>query len=163
MSIPCSRNDLERAKFRECPADSGEVVVATQICQEEPIEVTISDQTINVDVNITDNDNIINEFSEVAAVPVSTPTLIVSYTVPMDKVLELRHVQVSGCNTGKWDVEVDGSPIARKRTYYTQYNEEFEFEALKITEGQVVDVIVENCGSTATEFDGRILGDLRDE
>lgn len=42
MTIPCSRNDLEIKKFRECPDDSGEVVVGVKICDAVPVNVQVN-------------------------------------------------------------------------------------------------------------------------
>ena len=55
---------------------------------------------------------------------------IVSYTVPVGKTFHLRHVSVSGTNKATFRVlHGAGVILAKKRTYYTNFNEDFFFES----------------------------------
>jgi hypothetical protein len=94
---------------------------------------------------------------------------IVSYTVPALKVFNLRHVSVSGTNRASYRVLYDaGVIVAKKRTWYTNYNEDFFFEAdgtlgLKFTAGQVIYVDVTHFRSDVTgDFNATISGRLED-
>ena len=69
-------------------------------------------------------------YNEITAIAAGGWNPIVSYTVPAGKIFHLRHVSVSGTNKATYRVLWGGSLVlAKKRTYYTQFNEDFFFAA----------------------------------
>ena len=65
MTISCTTKDLENQKFRECPADSGLVVVATELCNVDELA-----NAINQDDNGVSECEIVN-IAMVANTPIT--------------------------------------------------------------------------------------------
>lgn len=115
----------------------------------DPIPVFVTDSPASDTQNI---------YAQVTSVASSTLTTIVSYTVPSDKSFVLNHVQVSGENIATYTVEIDSVVQALKRTYFTQYNAEFDFSGLEVAANSVVRVRVVHTSPATGDFDARILG-----
>lgn len=92
---------------------------------------------------------------------------VVSYTVPAGKVFHLRHVAVSGNNKASFRVLWgSGNILAKKRTWWTRFNEDFFFESdsslgNKFVAGDVVYVDVSHSNTLANgDFNATITGRL---
>jgi len=106
-----------------------------------------------------------NIYSEQLAVPASASIDVFSYTVPVGKTLYLRHATGSGDNKAVYVVNVDGTPIAKKRSYYTDFNVDFFFESedaggVVLNAGQVLTVNVTNQSGTPADFNAGAYGRL---
>lgn len=150
MAIPKSNKDREQFKFVESPTRPDRSAVETTVTN-----------TVNVNVVEDGEDgSVINVFNNVNSVASGALTNIIQYTVPVDKVFYLKLVEVSGTNIARYDVLFDASINARKRTYYTRYNEEFDFSRVQLTAGQVITIRVEHNSPMVGDFDARLTGNL---
>lgn len=152
MTVNNSINTDEREKFIPSPSR-----VATGNANPTAVEVFVgnsSDNPIPVDI-IGCN---VNDYGTLTALASSTKTTIVSHTVPSGMTLKIKQVQVSGSNVATYTIEVDSTEEAKKRTYFTEYNAEFDFHGFEIGEGSVVDVKVIHSRPSTGDFEARILG-----
>lgn len=82
-----------------------------------------------------DGDNVINiaksavkyEYAEAASVPIGSTVTLYSKQLLPDEYLFLRHVSVGGDCIAKFQVVVNGTPIATKRTWWTRWDTDFWF------------------------------------
>jgi hypothetical protein len=105
------------------------------------------------------------EYDSVTGVAASGSQTIVSYTVPVGDTFNLSRISVSGDNIAEFTVNINGSPIATKRSWFTDYNVEFIFESSSgsgpaMNAGDTVNVVVNNFRPTPGDFNGTILGRL---
>lgn len=154
MAIPCNTRDLENKKFVECPKDSGKVAIRTRLCQDDAdaIKVELGNK------GITDN-----IYSEVNSVAPNIETLVTSYTVPAAKKFDLNYATCSGENVAKYVAKVNGTVIQVKRSWWTNFNVEFDFKELILSEGDKIEIFVTNVSNTSVTFDGTIIGGEYDE
>jgi hypothetical protein len=125
---------------------------------------------LKVDASVTMPDtpgDQINTYDEITNQIFAAYHTIVSYTVPAAKIFKLRHVSVSGSNKAEYRILGAGaSVIAKRRTSYTNFNEDFFFESddtigTKFTAGQVVYVDVMHSNALANgNFNATISGRL---
>lgn len=79
------------------------------------------DGSINVVVENptpTSGQNIFITYDESGPVPSGSPTTILTYTVPVGDTASLQRVFASGENIARFDVLINGSELATKRTYF---------------------------------------------
>lgn len=114
-----------------------------------------------VPVSLTPQDQI-NTYAEVSSVASATLTTIVSYTVPIGKIFYLNLAELSGSNIAEVFVTVNNVTIAKKRTYFTDYNAEFLFFGNAQAAGDVVAVKIEHNRALVGDFEARIIGGLVD-
>jgi len=153
MAINCSTKDLENKKFRECPTDSVEVVVATKICQDD-------DETIKVEFATSGSP--LNEYDEANSVAGLATETILDYTVPALKKVTLGTVSASGENRAVYKVEINSTTKAKKRSYFTEYNVEFPEFKTKLVAGDNVKIIVENKTNSIADFNASFTGTIDD-
>jgi len=101
----------------------------------------------------------ISSFDSVSSVANSVLTDIVTFTVPVGKKLFLDRVEVSGDNIAKYQVDIGGSVNAVKRSYWADFNQDFEWNDFEITAGTVIKVQVEQTSRPDTgDYEARIVG-----
>jgi len=144
---------LEKKKFAECPDGSGEVVVKTKICDMPPIEVEAA-----IEPFLPAGFVALNEYGEATSVPSATPANIISYTVPVGKVVALDKIEVSGENVAKYQVDIDGSIVGTRLTYWCDFNADFTFRQKRLVAGTVVKVTVEHNRPMTGDFFASIIG-----
>ena len=149
MAIPCSTLELENKKFVECPQGSGKVAVRTKICQDDG-------EILKVDIGVRGVSK--NIYNSVNSIPLGSESLVVSYTVPVGKKFDLRRVSASGDNIARFLVKINGDTKQAKRTWWTNFNAEFDLEEEILISGDVVTLFVENKGQDAVSFEGTING-----
>ncbi len=86
-------------------------------------------------------------YNEVSAVAASVSTLIHSYTVPVDSIVSLQRIELSGTNIAEYVIKLDSDIIIKKRTYFPEFNTYCEFGShanagLNLSEGQIVEIYV---------------------
>lgn len=81
---------------------------------------------------------------------------ILNFIVPAGKVVELENVQASGDGFALYEVQINSNTIMRKRTYYTEYNAEFNLENGKLMASDDVKVIITNRSGNACDFDATL-------
>lgn len=120
------------------------------------------DGSINVNVNnITGSGSNRIVFNEITSVASATLTTIASYTVPVVTSASLQQVLVSGTNIAAYEVYVNAVKIAKKRTYFSDLNEEFIFAVTSnngyvVSTGDVVEIKVLHDRPTLGDFEATI-------
>lgn len=148
MAIPCNIRDREHGKFVEC---NNEVAVRTKICQE-------TGETIKVEFDTSGS--LINTYNELLSVAGLATVDLVLYTVPVGKTLKLKRIDFSGDNKAIYKIDINGSVQAKKRTWYTKYNDEIIFNDLILNAGDIIKLIVENKTNMVADFNGNLQGVL---
>lgn len=103
-----------------------------------------------------------NVYDEVSAVPTSAQVDVVSYTVPVNTRAWLVRVEASGGNVATYDVLVNNTMQAKRRTYFgSDMTTQFEFSAglkgLPLEEGDIVLLKAVHQRPDVCDFEGRIL------
>jgi len=155
MAIPGNIRDREHRSFVQSPT-RGDGKTAREVLvgngTDSPIPV--------VDVGISGQ--MVNSYNEILALAGSATSDIVLYTVPVDKKLFLRRVTFSGENKAIFKIDLNGDIQAKKRTWYTYYNEDIVFEDIELIAGDVVKLIVTNGTNSVSDFNGNLQGVLTD-
>lgn len=99
----------------------------------------------------------LNVFEEDSISP-ALDTDIISYTIPANRSVRMRKIEVFGMNKGNFIVRLNGDILARKETYYTRYETEFDFENYTLIEGDVLTVEATNKGLNTALFNARLRG-----
>lgn len=105
-----------------------------------------------------DGGSVINEYDTATGVAKDTPTIVATYTVPVGKLFYLKHIEVSGTNRSTYIVQIAGSDQAKKRTYGSLLNEEFNFFNKLYNAGTIINVIAEHSRPTVSDYEARIIG-----
>jgi hypothetical protein len=107
-------------------------------------------------------ENIFAVYNEVLTVPPGILTTIVSYTVPVGVSRDLERVLFSGENIAKYQVLVNGLPVATNRTYFggdlsgTITFGESDSRGLKLNSGDIVTLTVLHNRPNPADFEGTI-------
>ena len=104
-------------------------------------------------------------YGEVNAVAAGADVSVVAFTVAPAAAFHLRHVSVSGDNVAKFTVTLNGTPIGRKLTYFTHFNEDFFFAAdetdgKRLVGGDELKVLVRHARPYVGDFNASVLGRL---
>ena len=150
MAIPCNIRDREHGKFVDC---NNEVAVRSKICQE-------TGETIKVEFDQSGEP--INEYNEILSLAGLANADIITYTVPVGKTLKLQRIDFSGDNRAIFKATINGTTEAKKRTWFTSFNDYMVFNNLVLNAGDIVKLIVENRTNTSADFDGNLQGILND-
>lgn len=142
---------LEHGKFAECPAGSGMPAVKTKIVQDDPIDVSFSP-------GLPSGYSAVNIYGTASLVPSGSNTTVATYTVPVAGELVLSSVEVSGGNVAEYTIEVNNIVVAKRRTYWTDFNSVFGFDRFTLSASDTIDVKVLHNRTTASDFDARIIG-----
>ena len=115
-------------------------------------------------INVKGTGKTITVYNEpVTAIPSSTPTTIVTYTAPADKISYLQSIMVSGENIAEYEIKVNGVTIAKKRTYFPKFDTNFDFLSSTGGNGRdlaindIVTVVVTHFRPVAGKFNSTIL------
>jgi hypothetical protein len=106
----------------------------------------------------------ISFFGEVTNVLPSTPTQILSYTVPAGEIFDLTRVYYSGDNIGQFDITLNGNLIGRSRTYFggalngTEEFGDYDESGLRCVAGDIIAITVNHSRPYTGNFDARIEG-----
>ena len=100
------------------------------------------------------------EYNEITSLASGALTNILSYIVPVGKTLQLKKVEVSGCNVAKYSVEIDSAENGVRRTYFGNFNADFEFDNFQITEGKIIRIKVIHNRPVLGDFNATMIGSL---
>jgi len=121
------------------------------------------DATFTGDINFDFNGTTVNEFNEVLGVGSGIPTMIVQYIAPVGMAAFLQLVEATGTNIGEYEVVLNGTPIAKRRTYFSGgLDVEFPFSGqpsangLELSPGDVVEVFGTHSRPMLGDFAARI-------
>lgn len=97
------------------------------------------------------------EYDEVSSIAVGGSAIIVSRLFSTE--YKLRRVSATGTNIAVYTILFDGSPVDKKRSTYSDFNCEFDYETgITVPAGTTVTVEVENASPTSPgDFSARLL------
>lgn len=114
------------------------------------------DGSINTNIVVTTG-TILSFFNEISSVASGINTPILTYTVPLGKTDLLEQIEVSGTNIAAYEVYLNSTIFARKRTYFgSSLNELFTFSGYKLLAGDTVVVKVLHNRPDVGDFESRI-------
>ena len=113
-------------------------------------------------VTRTEVGTIVNIYNEVLSIAGLATSNIIQYTIPTNKLLEVLTIETSGTNRAVFSLDINGAIIAKQRSYFTEYNTSFNLNGLKLIEGDILKIIVENKSNSTADFNANILGRLED-
>lgn len=132
-------------------------VIHTDGGGEKSLRVILDSESLPISVVFNQPNTLVT--NSVSAVPSGTDQIVVSYTVPVGKTFVLTEVAGTSNNKSRFKVEVDGSEVKRKSTYYTYYNVDFPFFGLTFSAGQVIRLkALHGNASASAEVQGSIIG-----
>lgn len=119
------------------------------------------DGSINVSISGASNpDGLTVTFNEITSVGSGIETSIATLIAPVGGA-RVQKVDVSGDNIALFRVKLDGDTIATRRTWWGNFNENFEFESfingLLLTSGQTLEVTVLHNRPNLGAFEATIL------
>jgi len=95
-------------------------------------------------------------YEEDLAVPVTTTTKVLSYTVPANEKSYARNIRVSGDNRAVYTIFKNAVKIREIRTWWTSFDAETQFDSadggLLLEETDSIEVFVYNYGSDPVRF-----------
>lgn len=101
------------------------------------------DGSINVNVVFSASDGLTLIHNEISSVAAGSETTVITVTAPPGG-YRVSKIEVSGENVALFRVKVDGTTVSNKRSWWTAFNQTFDFESfvngLKLTSGQVLTV-----------------------
>lgn len=151
--INYSYRDLEYRKFRECPDNSGEVAIATKICQS-------TGETVKVEFGVSGVP--FNQYGESLSVAGLGTSTIINYTVPVGKKIVLGTINASGENRAVYTLEINSITQAKQRSWFTEYNVKFDALKIELVAGDNLKVIVENKTNSIADFNANFTATLDD-
>lgn len=100
-------------------------------------------------------------FSTILSVASASTATVLTYTVPINTTTYMLSIETSGTNIGTYDILLNGSPIARTRTYFSgpfvgliTFGQSTA-DALQIVAGDIIEVQVTNFRPDAGDFEAR--------
>lgn len=120
-----------------------------------------TDGAINVVVEDALDENPKNIFNDVTAIASGDYRELVTYTVPGGLLGFLTRIEASGENIAQYDILINGTLVARKRTYFGSFNTVFEFTpgpklGLPLNAADVISVKVLHDRPNPGNFEARI-------
>lgn len=100
-------------------------------------------------------------YGEALSVAASAVANIVSYTVPVGKVFYIESFTGSGENLADYEMTLDGVTIDKTRTYYSDLAFVRPQGYKACTAGQVIVLKVSNFQPSSSNFEGKIIGVLK--
>lgn len=119
-----------------------------------------ADDPLSVVLIPSTSDTSVNEYSEISSLASGSLTTILSYTVPVGKTLFLNHIEVSGGNIAKYQVEINSIVKGTRRTYWGNFNSDFYYNKQKILSGIIIKVSVIHTRPIVADFNATLLGTL---
>lgn len=132
------------------------------IYSDDPVAVQIVD-----DSGTQSAETVLNRYGEISSVAAGVESTILSYVVPLGKLLFLNLVEGSGGNIAEYAVYINGDKQAKKRTYFGgELNVDFSFEGvpkrgLLLEAGDMISIKALHARPTSCDFEARVVGVLR--
>lgn len=153
MALPRTIEDREYQVFKECT--NGDIAKNTSICNTKELADDIAE-------SITALGEGLIEYNEVSALASLGTSDIVSYTVPVGKILYLTSADFSGENIADFVLIANAATIGKFRTHYTKYNGRLNLNSQKYIAGNIIKLTATNRGDEASNFNATIQGRLLD-
>ena len=100
------------------------------------------------------------EYSEANSLAGLSSADVLTYTVPVGKELGAFEFFFSGENKAVFRVILDGSPIAKSRTWFTRFDGRIAFKQLKVLAGSTIRLEVFNSTNSIADFNATLEGVL---
>jgi hypothetical protein len=160
MAISNNLHDRDKAAYKENALDGGLDRRVTDVSSQDLLE-TINETLQTLEVNVGSVNALlvgINEYTYGESLGLAggaEATLVSQFFVAQYK---LRRVSCTGENIGVYTVYFNGVPVDKKRSTYTNFNCEFDYETgITIPANTTVEVKVENASSSVADFSAQIL------
>ena len=111
-----------------------------------------------IEVKIGNKGDVKHLFNQQNAVASNSEVLLNSYIVPIGKGFELTKINFSGENLAKYTLKFNDNTIDIKRTWWTKFNDYFDLIELSMSEGDKIEIFVENKGNSFSDFNATIIG-----
>jgi len=96
------------------------------------------------------------DYNEVLAVPSGIETTIITITAPSVQRL-IQSIDVTGENVALFRVKLNGATIFMKRSWWTEFNQSFEFDGLALAVGSTLTVTVFHTRPTVANYEVTVL------
>ncbi len=154
MPTGLSQLDNEIHSHEYCGDDSlKKVRKRVGICQEDGESLKVDYEPRGI---------LIPFYNEVSGVALGGETKINEITIPLGKVYDSCNILCSGSNISRFIIKKDGATLFSKRSYWSDFNVEFNLKDLKFNAGEKVQVFVVNNGIDLAEYESTILGNEYD-
>lgn len=120
------------------------------------------DGSININTDSPTAKTVNSLFGSISSVGNGILTTILSYTVPISKLDYLSLIEVSGSNMAQFEVYINGTLSARRRTSLTEYNSQFNFLVdseigLSLISGTILQIMVIQNRPDLGDYEARIV------
>lgn len=149
------RNDVklrEYDKFRPAATDLTKVAVTIEQDPANPIPINVNESP-----DLPDGYESVSIFSAAAAVATSVETVVNSIIVSSEFLL-IDSIEVSGTNRARFNLYLNNSLVATKRTNNLNLETEFKFSTYKLVQTDKLEVKVYHERPDAGDFEARIIG-----
>ena len=146
-----STNNVRDSKVK---MDNGDTALNVHVVQNDGEAIKVELGTKGISQNI---------YNEINSTPVGVETLIVSYTVPLNMKFDLSNATASGENIAEYIVKVNDDVVQKKRSWWSDFNQDFNFQELILSASDKVEIFVKNNGKNTVSFNATIIGGLYDE
>jgi len=141
---------LNRSSFKKTPAD----LLARRVSNDATDPLYVFAVAAAGSIGIA-------EYGSVSAVVNGILTTVLTYTVPAGKTFSLQRVEVSGGNVAIYSVEINSIVKGVRRTYWGNFNANFNFIGVPLVAGAEVKVkVIHYNTSMVSDFDATLLGAL---
>lgn len=153
-NYPCTLTELDRRSFVEWPLNGKLSARRVKIIQGDG-------EALKVELGVKGvSRNVYNEISNITS---EIETLVTTYTVPIGKKFDLSRAVCSGDNIARFTIKVNGSILQGKRTWWSDFNTEFNVDEDILNAGEKVEIFVTNRGIKSADFEATIIGGEYDE
>lgn len=127
-----------------------------------PYTASFDYERSQVNVTVKEDGAPLLEYSEVNSLAQAATATILTYTVPVNKKVKLTRSNIFGTNMGTYVVKINDTVVDKLGTYYTKFNDKFEFDDLEYTAGTVITIEVLNRGMQSGDFNANLQGRIFD-
>lgn len=129
----------------------------TQACEDAANGSPVDDNEVVVNIS---KSSVSYEPASVSSLAIGSTATLYSRQIQPDENRYLRHIMVSGDNRAKFQLFIDGVLLATKRTWWSNWNEDFWFNTANggiiYRNEELIELRVTNFGSSAGEFEASI-------
>lgn len=140
----------------------GKGISSTLFDSHQALDVNVVNP-IDVSLGVLPPSNVksIIKYNEQLMVASGSETTLLTYTVPLDTRSVIQRIFVSGGNPATYTVNYNSDTIAKKRTYFTYYNETFDFvenlnNGFILEAGDTLDIIVLQVRPDPADFESTL-------
>lgn len=124
-----------------------------------------TDGSINTNVQVSDISGETEKvlYGEIFSIAAAIESTVLTYTVPALKSFYMHRIETSGDNVAIYKVKINGADKFKKRTWWTKFNETFDFtcfpkKGIKVVAGDSITITVLHDSSMVGDFNASIQG-----